>query len=156
MKRFIWIALTWFIGFHTLSYAEDFSFRNCRVADAKGEQTKAALIFSDSSKDVVIQVSGHDWLSIPYTSLDKVSYEYSRKHRITTGAILMALTPFGAGGLVMLTKAKSNWLYIDFHDKDGNGTVVLKLQKKDLPGIFDAFKTHAGREVVNAGDAGKA
>jgi hypothetical protein len=39
-----------------------------------------------------------------------------------------------------------NWLYIDFHEADGNETIVLKLQKKNLTNILDAFKSHAGKK----------
>ena len=154
MKRLILLALTVLFVVCCVGYSEDLSFEHCKLADAKGAQAKATLTFSDSTKDIAIQAAGHESISIPYANLDKISYEYTKKHRITKGAILLAITPFGAGGLVMLTKSKSNWLNIDFHDQDGKKTVVLKLEKKDLTQIFDAFKTHTGREVTSLGDAG--
>lgn len=155
MKRPVSFALTLLFVFQNLGHAQDVSFEHCKLADAKGTQTKATLTFSDATKDLAIRAAGHDAISIRYGDLDKVSYEYSRKHRITTGALLFAITPFGVGGLVMLSKSKSNWLYVDFHDQDGKRTIVLKLEKKDIAAVFDAFKNHTGREVVNMGEAGK-
>lgn len=155
-KSFTFIALALLLSFPSRGYTEDVSFVNCKLADAKGTQTKAALSFNDAANSIAIQVLGHASIAIPYANLDKVSYQYSKKHRITTGAILMALTPFGAGGLVMLTKSKSNWLYVDFHDQDGKETVVLKLERRDLVAISNAFKTHAGRDVVDLAGSGKA
>jgi hypothetical protein len=155
MKRLIPYALILSLSFCSLGNAEDVSFEKCKLADAKGTQTRAALVFSDSTKEVIIRAAGRVPVSIPYATLDKVSYEYSKKHRITTGAILFAITPFGVGALVMLTKSKSDWLYVDFRDQDGKKSVVLKLEKKDLTAIFDSFKSHTGKEVVNLGEAGK-
>jgi hypothetical protein len=155
MKRLVSFALTLLFAFQTLGHAEDVSFEHCKLADAKGTQAKATLTFNDATKDVAIRVVGQDPISVPYGDLDKVSYEYSRKHRITTGALLLAFTPFGVGGLVMLSKSKSHWLYVDFHDQDGKRTIVLRLDKKDLTPVFDAFKNHTGREVVNVGEVGK-
>jgi hypothetical protein len=132
----------------------DVTFGNVKLADPKGRLTGAALIFSDSTKSVLVRVSGRDVASIPYANVDKLSYEYTKKHRITSGAIVMVFS-LGAGAVVMLTKSKSNWFYIDYHDKDSKELIVLKLEKKDLPTIFQAAKDHAGKEVVNLGDAGK-
>ena len=53
----------------------------------------------------------------------------------------------GAGAIVMLTKSKSHWLYIDFHEQNVSRSVVLRLDKKEYPQIFEAVKTHTGKEV---------
>ena len=154
MQKLVAFAASLLLLFSSLGYAEDTSFGDCKLADAKGKQADATLVFSDSTNSVVVRVAGHDLASIPYTNLDKVSYEYTKKHRITTGAIVMIFS-LGTGAIVMLTKSKSNWLYIDYHDPDGKKTIVLKLEKRDLTKIFDATKTHTGKEVIDLGNAGK-
>ena len=153
MKSILVITSAVLLVANSLGYAEDVTFGNVKLADAKGQQTNAKLIFSDSTKSVVIQVSDRDLVSIPYANLDKLSYEYTKKHRITSGAITMVFS-LGAGAIVMLTKSKSNWLYFDYHDQDSKRTVVLKLEKKDLQNIFEAAKTHTGKDVVDLGNAG--
>jgi hypothetical protein len=139
-------------SFQSIGNAENLFFERCKLADAKGTQSKATLTLSESNKDLEIRETGHDSISVPYDSLDKLSYEYSRKHRITTGALLLAITPLGVGGLAMLSKSKSHWLYIDFHDQDGKRTIVLRLDKKDVAAILDAFKKQTGRDVINLGE----
>jgi len=154
MKAFVAIVMTILLAGNSVGFAEDVSFGDVKLADTKGKQADAKLVFSDSTKSLVVRVSDHDLASVPYENLDKLSYEYTKKHRITTGAIVMVLS-LGAGAIVMLTQSKSNWLYIDYHDTDGKKTVVLKLEKKDLQKIFDAAKAHTGKDVINLGNAGK-
>ena len=36
----------------------------------------------------------------------------------------------GAGAIVMLTKPKSHWLYIDFHEQNAPKSVVLRMDKR--------------------------
>lgn len=154
MKKIFVIALAILLSANCLGSAEDVAFGNVKLADAKGKQADAKLIFSDSTKSLVVRVADQDLASIPYGNVDKLSYEYTKKHRITTGAVVMIFS-LGAGAVVMLTKSKSNWLYIDFHEQDAKKTIVLKLEKKDVQKIFDAAKTHMGKEVINLGNAGK-
>jgi len=100
----------------------------------------------------VVRVADRDFVTIPYDQLDKFSYEYTKKHRITQGAIVMVAS-LGAGAIVMLTKSKSHWLYIDFHEQNATKSVVLRMDKKEYKNIFDAVKTHTGKDVGFLGDA---
>ena len=59
----------------------------------------------------------------------------------------------GAGAIVMLTKSKSHWLYINFHEQNVSRSVVLRMDKKEYPQILEAVKTHTGKEVEFLGDA---
>ena len=53
----------------------------------------------------------------------------------------------------MLTKSKSHWLYIDFHEQGVPKSLVLRMDKKEYKRIFEAVKTHTGKEVEFVGDA---
>jgi hypothetical protein len=151
MKRTIAVLLTMFATLN-LSLAEETAFRGVKLADAKGKQADASLIFSDNNKNIAVRVADRDFVTIPYDQIDKFSYEYTKKHRITQGAVVM-IASLGAGAIVMLTKSKSHWLYIDFHDQNAPKTVVLRMDKKEYKNIFDAVKTHTGKEVEFLGDA---
>ncbi len=122
------------------------------LADAKGKQADASLIFSDNNKNVVVRVADRDFVTMPYDQLDKFSYEYTKKHRITQGAIVMVAS-LGAGAIVMLTKSKSHWLYVDFHEQNAPKSVVLRMDKHEYKSIIEAVKTHTGKEVEFLGDA---
>jgi hypothetical protein len=91
----------------SLSFADQAAFRGVKLADAKGKQVDASLIFSDTNKDILVRVADRDFVTIPYDQLDKFSYEYTKKHRVTQGAIVMVAS-LGAGAIVMLTESKSH------------------------------------------------
>ena len=59
----------------------------------------------------------------------------------------------GAGAIVRLTKSKSHWLYIDYHEQSVPKSVVLRMDKNDYKKILEAVKTHTGKEVEMPGDA---
>jgi hypothetical protein len=134
-----------------IALGEETAFNGVKLADAKGKQADARLIFSDNKKDVVIRAADRDVLTVPYDQLDKFSYEYTKKHRITQGAVVMVAS-LGAGAIVMLKKSKSHWLYIDFHEQNMPKSVVLRMDKKEYKNIFEAIKTHTGKEVEFLGD----
>jgi len=154
MKRITSALLVILVAIN-LSLAEETAFRGVKLADAKGKQAEASLIFSDNNKDVIVRVADRDFVTIPYDQIDKFSYEYTKKHRVNQGAIVMVAS-LGAGAIVMLTKSKSHWLYVDFHEQNVPKTVVLRMDKKEYKNIFDAVKTHTGKEVEFLGDVGKA
>jgi Uri superfamily endonuclease len=150
MKRFISLFAIAAL-FVSTALADDQVFNGVKVADAKGKQTDARLLFNDGTKTVLIRVADKDFLSIPYNNIDKVSYDYTKKHRITQGAVVMVAS-LGAGAIVMLTKSKSHWLYIDFHEQNSPKSVVLRMDKKDYENIISAVSTHVGKNVEGFGD----
>jgi hypothetical protein len=133
--------------------AADATFRRVKVPAPKRKQINAVLIFSDTDKAVEVQPAKGDKVSIPYAQIDKCSYEYTKKHRIN--ATTIASAPIGIGVLVMLTKYKSHWLEIDYHDEDLPHTYVVRMQKRDYVHILDAVKTHVGVDVEILGNADK-
>ena len=146
MRRAIAVLLTILVLAY-LGLAEDTTFTRVKLADAKGKQADAHLLFSDAYKNVVVRVADRDFVTIPYDQLDKFSYEYTKKHRITQGAVVMVAS-LGAGAIVMLTKSKSHWLYVDFHEQAAPKSVVLRMDKNQYKSIIDAVKTHTGKEVA--------
>lgn len=151
MKKNI-IALLLTLAIAQPSFAEETIFRNVKLTDAKGKQTDAALLFSDDNKDIVVRVADRDFVTIPYEKVDKFSYEYTKKHRITQGAIVMVAS-LGVGAVVMLTKSKSHWLYIDFHDQEVPKSMVLRMDKNNYQKIIESVKAHTGKEVQFLSDA---
>lgn len=134
------------------SLSEETAYRGVKLADAKGKQADCSLILSDNNKNVVIRLSDRDLVTIPYDQIDKFSYEYTKKHRITQGAIVMVAS-LGAGAIVMLTKSKSHWLYIDYREQNVSKTIVLRMDKGEYKKIFEGIKSHTGKDVEFLGDA---
>lgn len=154
MKKLIAILAGLLLSANSLGYAQVARFNSCKLADVKGKQADATLTFNDDSKDVNVKVSDRDLVTIPYDNLDKFSYEYTKKHRVTEGAIVM-IASLGAGAIVMLTQSKSHWLYIDYHDQNVPKSLVLRLDKSDYKKILEAAAAHTGKQVEMLGDAGK-
>lgn len=154
MKKLIAILAMFLLTWNSLGFAEETTFNTCKLADAKGKQAEARLTFSDNNKNVVIQVADRNVVTIPYENLDKFSYDYTKKHRITQGAIVMVAS-LGAGAIVMLTKSKSHWLYIDYHEQSLPKSLVLRLDKRDYQKVLTAIKTHTGQVVEMPGSSDK-
>jgi hypothetical protein len=133
-----------------LATAEEDTFRHVQVPSAQGELKNGSLTFTDSNQQVIVHTSDGRLLTVPYGQIDKVSYEYTKRHRFKQGASIAMLSP-GTGIIVAFTKSKNHWLEIDFHDKSALGALVLKLNKRDYKRVCDATKAHTGKEVLIAG-----
>ena len=153
MKHVIAILFA-MLAVSSLTFADQAAFRGVKLADAKGKQVDASLIFNDTNKDIVVRVADRDFVTIPYDQLDKFSYDYTKKHRVTQGAIVMVAS-LGAGAIVMLTESKSHWLYIDFQDQTVPKVVVLRMDKHEYKDIIAAVPTHTGKEVQLLGNGNK-
>ena len=116
-----------------------------------GSLTKASLIFEDANKQVVVRVSDGRVFTIAYGQIDKVSYEYTRKHRLKNGAEVALLSP-GTGAIVAFTKSRNHWLEIDFRNQDAPNVFILKLDKRNYRQVCDAARVHAGKQVTLFGE----
>jgi len=136
-----------------LCFANDVSFRRVKVADSNGKQVNAMLTLSDQDKAVEIRPAKGNNVIIPYSQIDKCSYEYTKKHRINEATIASA--PVGIGAAIMLTKGKVHWLEIDYHDQDRRRVAVLHMDKHNYLRILDALKSHVGIDAEILGNADK-
>lgn len=151
VKRIVCLPLLVLVA--NFALAAETSFRGVKVPDAKGKQTKAVLTFSDEHSAVEIYPAKAPAVSIPYNKIDKCSYEFTKKHRISEGTVLTA--PIGAGAVLMLTKSMSHWLEIDYHDQDLPRVFVLRMDKHNYLRILDALKAHTGIDAEILGNADK-
>jgi hypothetical protein len=144
LKRILAVVLILCAANVTL--ASDIGFENVKLVDARGNQMDASLTFSESAKAMVVRVANRDATSIPYDKIDKLSYEYSTKHRTAQGGAVMVAS-LGAGAVVMLTKSKSHWLYVAYHQDNGASTLVLRMDKKNYKKIIETANAQTGKQV---------
>jgi hypothetical protein len=143
------------IAVASLSFADDQTFSRLKIPSPSGKQTAATLTFSDDQKSILVHpVKGGD-VAIPYSEIDRCSYQYSKKHRITRGLDMTALGLVPVGVIVMFTKYKMHWLEIDYHQQDRRKWMVLRMDKKNYPEILDAVKAHTGIETEVLGNVDK-
>jgi hypothetical protein len=138
-----------------LTFAEDTSFSNVKVPHESGKQTRAVLTFNDTQKAIVVHPVKGDPLTVPYNEIDQCSYQFSRKHRITLGFIVVAIGADPFGFLVMLTRSKLHWLEVDYHQQDARKNLVLRMDKRNYTQILDAVKAHTGIEPEVLGNVDK-
>ena len=139
-----------------LGFAEETSFRRIYVPGPKSRQNKAVLTFNDAGKAIEVRPVRTDRgtpVSIPYAQIDKFTYEFTKKHRVSEGTVVTA--PIGIGAILMLTKSKSHWLEIDYHVEDQPHAYVLRMDKHDYIHILEAVKNHVGMDAEVLGNANK-
>jgi hypothetical protein len=151
MKR-AFIAAVLLFSVAGIQAAEKESFRKTKLADVKGKQADVNLTFDGSAKTVVVDVSSHVIASMPYGDIDKISYEFSKHHRVKQGAIVMVAS-LGAGAIVMLTSSKSHWLTFEYREKDVPKTLVLRLDKSEYKSVIHAAEAQTGKTVELLSDA---
>jgi len=134
------------IGLTVCAAAEETTFRTVQFPSAKGSLANASLVFNDQDKQVEVKVSDGRGFTVLYGQIDKISYEYTKKHRLKQGVGIGMLSP-GTGAIIALTKSKNHWLEFDFHDQNIPKVLIVKLDKKDYQKVCDAAKAHTGKEV---------
>jgi hypothetical protein len=107
----------------------------------------AELTLDQAGKRLSVQPKKGTQVEVPYGRIDKLSYERASHHRIKQGAIIMVAS-LGAGAIVMATKAKNHWFYLDYKDSSGAPKdVILKLDKGEYEKILDVAKSQTGKDV---------
>ena len=135
-----------------LSAADAVSFHDTRIVDKKQTQVHADLIFNPDSRSITLRVADNNYAQIPYDAIDKFSYQFSKKHRFMEGALVMvAWIP--AGLVVMATKSKSHWLYIDYKQDGVPTELVVRLHKREYKRVLETAQRETGKNVENIQEA---
>ena len=121
------------------------TFSKSKMIDAKGKEAPVTLEFDNAG--LRVKTSKAPVADVPYASIDKLSYELASRRRVKEGAVVM-IASLGAGGIVMLTKSKNHWLYVDYKDADGKPKdLTLKLDKSEYERALKTAKELSGKEV---------
>lgn len=121
------------------------TFGKTKMIDAKGKEVPVPLEFGQAG--LAVKTLKTSIADIPYENISKLSYERASRRRVKEGAIVM-IASLGAGGIVMLTKSKNHWLYVDYKDADGKPQdLTLKLDKKEYERALKTAKEMSGKEV---------
>lgn len=102
------------------------------MPNLKGKEIKAVLTFSDNDKAVEVRPVKGEAVSIPYSQIEKCSYEYTED----------------LGG-------RTHWLQIDYNAGDAHKVLILLMNKHDYVRILDAVKNHTGSDAEILGNANK-
>jgi hypothetical protein len=134
----------------TGALADEATFRDVQFPSAMGSLTRASLAFNDKDKQVIVRVSDGRLFTVRYDQIDKISYEYTKKHRMKQGVAIAMLSP-GTGAIIAFTKSRNHWLEFDFRDQGKASALILKLDKKDYHQVCDAATAHTGKKLEMLG-----
>ena len=123
------------------------TFHKTRMVDGKGREQPVDLAFDSVSAALSVKAAGEEIFHVPYGSVQRLSYEQSSRHRVKEGAVVMIFS-LGAGGVVMLTKSNSHWLYVDYRQPAGDvRTLTLKLDKGEYKKVLETAASQTGKTV---------
>ena len=126
--------------------AQDFA--KSKVLDSLGKHHKVDLTLEADSKVIRVDDPQRGATEVAFTSIQKLSYEPKKHHRIKAG-LIVAMASLGAGAIVMLTRSTDHWLHVDYQDAAGQPTeLTLKLDKGEYKDVIAALETATGKEVA--------
>jgi hypothetical protein len=126
--------------------------------EATFEKTRFTSVSMPREADVILTVTDNSVLikgkkangidmSIPFASIDNLSYELAERHRVGEGAAVMVLS-LGAGAILMATKSKSHWLDIGYHEGAVKQSVVLRLDKSEYQDVLSTLEHNTGKPIA--------
>ena len=144
MKRLIYVMIA-MLALLNLGNAE--TFRKTKITDPKGKEVSVEIDFDMTRQSLLVKAAGKNLEEVPYASIEKLSYERAARRRVKEGALVM-IGSLGVGGIVMLTKSKNHWFYVDYKEPDGTAkTVTLKLDKNEYEKVLKIATEQTGKEV---------
>jgi hypothetical protein len=126
------------------------TFPKTKIFDHKGKEVAVELGFDRDKQILSVKAAGKTIEEAPYTSIEKLSYERAARHRIKEGAPLaiLGLGGVAVGSVVMLTKSKNHWFYVDYKPPDGTvKTLTLKLHKGEYEQALKTATEQTGKQV---------
>lgn len=140
------VTLFLFPALHLL--AQDVSFQTVRTMVPDGtkvREKRVELVFANRER-LLVRSDGKALVTIPFSRIEKIDYEYAKRHRTGEGAAVMVLS-LGAGAVVMLTKTTSHWMGIEFEDEGRQKQLLLRLDKGDYRSVIAAAEAQTGKKV---------
>jgi hypothetical protein len=137
--------------------AEDVAFQKVRMLVPEWKKGRLVerqvdLVFTDGGGVRVLR-KGAEIKSVPAANIDKISYDFAKRHRVAEGAIVMAAS-LGAGAVTMLTKTTSHWLAVEYHEANEPKLLTLRLDKSDYRAVISAAEARTGKKVEIATQGG--
>ncbi len=144
-------ALALFVAVLGLN-AQDPTFKDVHTmvpAGKKAQEKQVKLTFANR-QDIVVSLADKPLVTIPFSSIQKVNYEYAKRHRVSEGAAIMALS-LGTGAIIMLTKSTNHWMGIEYEEGGQLKQLLLRLDKSDYRAVIAAAEEQTGKKVEMLG-----
>lgn len=128
--------------------AQDVTFKKTRYSSVKQpKESDVGVTITDSKILIKGKKENGITVDIPFSSIDSISYELSARHRVGEGAGVMMLSP-ATGAILMLTKTKSHWLGIQYHDGEAKQEMILRLDKSEYENVLSTLESRTGKTIA--------
>jgi hypothetical protein len=153
MLRKVILNLALILTLIPVCLAQDVTFNKTRYSSLKQpRETGVVLLVSDSQLSIKSLKETKKMepinLTIPYSTIDSMTYESASRHRTQEGSALMGLSLAG-GAILMSTKTKSYWLLIAYHEGDLKQSTMLRLDKSEYNDVISTLEKKTGKEIPN-------
>jgi hypothetical protein len=136
------------------------TFHKTKMLNDKGKEVSVDLCFDEQSKLLTVKPHKSAVTDVPYGAIEKLSYEQTAHHRVRDGAGAMSVgcidnpgllltcpASFGVGAVLMLTKGKSHWFYVDYKQDGVTKELSLKLEKREYEQVLKTARQQTGKDV---------
>jgi hypothetical protein len=137
------------------------TFHKTKMLNDKGKEVSVELCFDAESQRLTLKPQKSTVTDVPYGAIDRLSYKQAAYHRAKDGAgavdiigcldtpavYLTCPASFGVVAVLMLTKGKNHWFYVDY--KQGGATMKLSLQlgKSEYEQVLKTATEQTGKPV---------
>ena len=140
------------------------TFLKTKMFNAKGKLVSVDLSFDERSRRLTLESRKLTLAeSIPYESIDKLSYRLAAHHRVRQGSellhgcvgglysapsfLLLCGASLIAGPAVMFSREKNHWFYVHYQQDGIAKELTLKLDKSEYQQVLRAAGEQSGKSV---------
>jgi hypothetical protein len=135
------------------------TFHKTKIFNGKGKEVLVDLCFDQQSKLLTVKPQKSTIADVPYGAIDKLSYEQAAHRRIMDGGVagigcvdtpagfLTCPASLGVGAVLMLTKGKNRWFYVDYQQDGAPKRLTLKLDKSEYKQVLKTAREQTGKDV---------
>jgi hypothetical protein len=135
------------------------TFHKTKILNGKGREVLIDLCFDQQSKLLTVKPQNSTIADVPYGAIHKLSYEQAAHRRIVDGGVagigcvdtpavfLTCPASLGVGAVLMLTKGKNRWFYVDYQQDGAPQRLTLKLDKSEYKQVLKTAHEQTGKDV---------
>jgi len=136
------------------------TFRKTKMLNDKGKEVSVDLCFDEQSKLLKVKPLKTNVADVPYGAIEKLSYQQAAHHRVRDGGgtmgvgcidnpalLLTCPASLGVGAVLMFTKGKNHWFYVDYKQGEASKELTLKLEKSEYEQVLKTAREQTGKDV---------
>jgi hypothetical protein len=136
------------------------TFHKTKMLNSKGREVPVDLRFDEQSKLLTVKPRKSTIPDVPYGAIDKLSYERASHRRTkdplgpsviacadTPVVYLTCPTSLGVGAVLLLTKGRNHWFYVDYQQDGAPKKLALRLDKSEYEQVLKTAHDQTGKAV---------